>query len=128
MIVGGVNYRRRHWIFSPIEVATVLIKTPTAPTATVPVYSNTPQVQPAQGDPIPDTGGIYPSWVKSGGTLLPYAVTTHTPGFMAPVLGPPALHRFAPFNPLLMMGFAVNLLLLAGEVLIPPEHPRFDAV
>jgi len=96
--------------------------------ASFPIYSNTPQVLPAQGDPIPDTGGIYPTWVKSGGTLLPYAVTTHTPGFMAPVLGPPALHRFAPFNPLLMMGFAVNLLLLAGEVLIPPEHPKFDAV
>jgi len=88
------------------------------------IFTNVPPVIPQKEDPR----GLYPSWVKSGGTLLPYSATTHVPGFMQPILGPPLLHKFTPMNPLLMMGFGLNLLLYAGEQLNPPSDPIWDAV
>jgi hypothetical protein len=81
-----------------------------------PIYAIMPPALPRQLDPGTETG-VYPSWVASGGTILPYTLTTHTPALMDPVLGPPLLHPLTPFNPLLMLGFGLNLLLLAGEVL-----------
>lgn len=91
-----------------------------------PIYSIIPPVIPKKGDPDPRK--LYPSWVKSGGTLLPYSATTHVPGFMQPILGPPLLHRMTPMTPLLMLGFGLNLLLYAGEILNPTPDPRWDAV
>lgn len=77
-----------------------------------PIYQ-IPLEGPRKSDPEPSS----PSWVVSGGTLLPSMATAHTPTFMRPVLGAPMLHPLTPFTPLLMLGFGLNLALLAGEVL-----------
>jgi len=130
MIVGGTSRQKRRFNYSPI----------TMPIATAPAAAggaggavislpipDVPQVIPSRGDPM-GSSGLYPSWVKSGGTLLPYTATTHIPGFLQPILGPPLLHRMTPFTPLLMLGFGLNMLLFASEQLSPREDPKWDAV
>jgi len=128
MIVGGTSRKRRRFNYSPITmpVATMPVSGGPAEVISLPI-PDVPAVLPSTGDPM-GSSGLYPSWVKSGGTLLPYSATTHVPGFMQPILGPPLLHKFTPFTPLLMLGFGLNLLLFGNELMNPQEDPKWDAV
>lgn len=129
MIVGGTSRQKRLLNYSPITIPTAIIPASGGDAEAVislPI-PDVPPVLPSTGDPM-GSSGLYPSWVKSGGTLLPYTATTHVPGFMQPVLGPPLVHRFTPFTPLLMLGFGLNLLLFGNELLNPPQDPMWDAV